>query len=409
MAESDPMLAQFCDPPPFSVEARGHRLAFQPSGPERMAALIGLIEGARERLKLTFYIFATDESGVRVRDALTAAAARGVEVHVMVDGFGAAADAAFFAPTIEAGARFCRFIPKLTRRYLIRNHQKIVVADGKVAMLGGFNVENSYFMPPQADGWLDLGFIVEGPVVHRIEAWFDALEAWAADPHGRFRTIRRLVRNWDPGSGPVQLLIGGPAFGLSRWARNVSEDLVEGRRLDMMMAYFSPPPRLQKRIHAIARFGHTRLVFPARSDHPVPRLAARALYRKLLRARARIWEFGPCRLHTKLIVLDDAVYMGSANFDMRSLYLNLEIVLMIEDAAFAERMREFVSWHLRTSTEITPALHASRATWWNRLRWRVSWFLVVVLDYTVNRRLNLGPLRRLSRNRRPETRLRPDR
>lgn len=399
MAEADASAAQFCDPPPFSVEAQGHRLAFQPGGPERMATLLAMIEGARERLKLAFYIFATDESAVRVRDALTAAARRGVDVRVMLDGFGSVADERFFAPTVEAGARFCRFMPKLTRRYLIRNHQKIVVADGKVAMLGGFNVENSYFAPPDGDGWSDLGFTVEGPVVERIETWFDQIEAWATDPRGQFRAIRRMVRRWDSGGAPVELLIGGPAMGLSSWARSVSQDLVEGERLDMMMAYFSPPPRLQKRIHAIARHGETRLVFPARSDHRVPRLAARALYRKLLRAGARIWEFTPCRLHTKLIVLDDAVYLGSANFDMRSLYLNLEIVLRIEDVGLARRMSEFVSWHLPPSLEITPAVQEARATWWNRLRWRVSWFLVAVLDYSVSGRLNLGPFRRFSRSR----------
>ena len=88
-------------------------------------------------------------------------------------------------------------------------------------------------------------------------------------------------------------------------------------------------------------------------------------------------------------MLDDAVYIGTANFDCRSLYLNQEFILRIEDAAFAERMREFVAWHLPGSIEITPAVHKARATWWNRLRWRLSWFLVAVLDYTLSRRLNL--------------------
>jgi len=387
MADRD-AIAEFCDPPSFSVEAQGHRLSFQPAGPDRLAALLGMIEGARERLKIAFYIFATDECAMRVRDALAAAARRGVEVHVILDGFGAAADEIFFAPMIEAGGHFCRFIPKWTRRYLIRNHQKIVVADGQVAMLGGFNVENSYFAPPDEDGWIDLGFTIEGPIVERVESWFDELESWVSSPRAQFRAIRRMVRRWNGGSGPVQLLIGGPATGLSTWARSVSRELLEGERLDMMMAYFSPPPRLQKRMHVIARRGHTRLILPARSDHPVPRYAARALYRKLLHAGARIWEFQPCRLHSKLIVLDDAVYLGSANFDLRSLYLNLEIVLRIEDAALAERMREFVAWHLPASLEVTPAIHAARATWLNRLYWRACWFLVSMVDYTVSRRLN---------------------
>ncbi|HWK40370.1 MAG TPA: phosphatidylserine/phosphatidylglycerophosphate/cardiolipin synthase family protein [Croceibacterium sp.] len=389
MAEDSASAERFCDPPPFSVEAQGHLLSFQPGGPERMAALLAMIDGAQERIKLAFYIFATDQSAARVRDALTAAARRGVDVRIILDGFGSVADHRFFAPTIEAGASYCRFMPRFTRRYLIRNHQKLVVADGKVAMLGGFNVEDSYFAPPHETGWSDLGFTVEGPVVERIETWFDALENWATDPRSQFRAIRHMAQHWDGGRPPVELLIGGPAMKLSNWARNVSDDLVEGSRLDMVMGYFSPPPQLQSRLHAIARHGEARFLFPARSDHRVPRLAARALYRKLLRARARIWEFTPCRLHTKLIVLDDAVYLGSANFDMRSLYLNLEIVLKIEDAALADRMREFVDWYLRASLEVTPQVQKARATLWNRLRWRVSWFLVAVLDYTVNRRLNL--------------------
>jgi cardiolipin synthase len=327
---------------------------------------------------------------VRVRDALVAAARRGVDVRLIVDGFGALAGREFFAPLTEAGGTFYCFIAKWTRRYLIRNHQKIVLADGKAAMLGGFNIENSYFAPPAEDGWTDLAFTVEGPVVSRIGDWFDELEDWTAHREAQFRAIRRKVHNWNSGSGPVQVLVGGPSRHLSSWARAVGHDLLDGERLDMTMAYFSPPRRLQKRIRRIAAKGQTRLLFPAKSDNGATVGAARALYKKLLRDGARIWEFQPCKLHTKLIVLDDTVYMGSANFDMRSLYLNLEIVVAIEDKALADRMRGFVAAHLPASLEVTPEVYRRWATPWNRLRWRASWFLVSVVDYTVSRRLNLG-------------------
>ncbi len=89
-------------------------------------------------------------------------------------------------------------------------------------------------------------------------------------------------------------------------------------------------------------------------------------------------------------MLDDAVYLGSANFDMRSLFLNLEIMLRIEDAALAERLREYFAHHLPAAEEITPEIYAQRRTLLNRIRWRLSWFLVSVVDYTVSRRLNLG-------------------
>jgi cardiolipin synthase len=389
MAESDATGVEYCDPPPFSAEAQGLSLTFYPGGRDRFDALLGLIDGAQARLKLAFYIFATDESGIRVRDALVAAVRRGVDVRVIVDGFAAAAGQEFFAALVEAGGHFCCYVPRLTRGYLIRNHQKLVVADSTVAMLGGFNVENTYFAPPGQAGWSDLGFTVEGPVVARVEDWFDDLEEWVSSPKAQFRAIRRKVLEWDGGTGPVRVLIGGPTGRLSSWARCVSEDLVEADRLDMVMAYFSPSPRLSKRIRRIGRKGSARLLFPAKSDHSATIRAARAYYARLLKAGVRIWEFEACRLHTKLIVLDDAVYLGSANFDARSLYINLEIVLFIEDAALAQRLRQFVDDLLPAAREITPEIHARRATFLNRMRWRLALFLVVAIDYTVNRRFNL--------------------
>jgi cardiolipin synthase len=389
MAESDAPGEDYCDPPPFTAEAQGLSLTFYPGGRDRFEALLGLIGSAETCLKLAFYIFATDESGAAVRDALVAAARRGVDVRVVLDGFGATAGEVFFAPLVEAGGHFCCFLPRLTRGYLIRNHQKLVVADGRVAMLGGFNVENTYFVSHGEDGWSDLAFTVEGPVVERVGAWFDELEEWVSSPRSRFRAIRRKVLEWDAGTGPVRLLIGGPTGRLSSWARCVSEDLVECDRLDMVMAYFSPSPRLSKRIRRIGNKGQARLLLPARSDHGATIRAARAYYARLLRAGVRIWEFQPCRLHTKLIVIDDAVYLGSANFDARSLYINLEIVLYVEDAALARRLGEYMQALLPAAEEITPEVHASRATWWNRIRWRLALFLVVAVDYSVNRRFNL--------------------
>ena len=91
MADLEQPPASYCDPAPFSAEAQGLSLRFYPAGKDRLNALLALIEAARESLDLTFYIFATDECGVRVRDALAAAARRGVNVRLIVDSFGAVA------------------------------------------------------------------------------------------------------------------------------------------------------------------------------------------------------------------------------------------------------------------------------------------------------------------------------
>ncbi len=394
MQEAPPMAGdeppRYSDPEPFQVKVPGLELGFYPAGADRKARLLRLIDEARDSLRLAFYIFARDDTAMAVRDALVRAARRGVRVSVIVDGFGSEADETFFAPLAAAGGDFCVFQPRWSRRYLIRNHQKIVTADGEVAMLGGFNIEDSYFAPPEHDGWNDLAVTVRGDIVARVDAWFDQLESWTESEKSQFRAIRKRVREWDSGEGPVRLLIGGPTKGLSSWARIISRDLIYGEKLDMMMAYFSPPKRLRRRIKRIAKKGETRLLMAGKSDNGATIGASRLLYRGLLKSGARIWEFLPCKLHTKLIVLDDAVYLGSANFDMRSLYLNLEIVLRVEDKALADRMRAFIAEHFDASQEITPEVHRQQGGLLNRLRWSASWFLVAVLDYTVSRRLNLG-------------------
>lgn len=380
----------FTDPPPFFVQACGQDLAFYPAGKDRRDALFAIVRQAKHSLKLCFYIYAEDEVGTALRDSLVEAARRGVAVTLIVDSFGASVGETFFAPLREAGGTVHCFSSRWTHRYLIRNHQKFVIADDECCIFGGFNIEDSYFALPDDGGWNDLAIWIEGSAVEGLVDWFARLSGWCEVDDGQFRAIHRAVKTWDWSAGGARWLVGGPTNGLSNWARCVSEDLVEGHRLDMVMAYFSPPTRLQRRIGLIATKGRTRLVMAGKSDNPATVGATRSLYSYLLRKGARIWEFAPCKLHTKLIVLDDAVYIGSANFDMRSLYLNLELMLQIEDAALAERMREFISHLVQASEAITPALHRKRATLWNRVRWNLGWLLVSVIDYTVTRRLNLG-------------------
>ena len=392
MGHDDPQKAArtYRDPPPFRAHAAGQHLTFYPSGRDRRDALMEIVASAQERLDVCFYIFAEDAVSTEFRDALCAAARRGVEVALIIDRFGASASDEFLQPLVDSGGRYLCFSASWTQRYLIRNHQKIVIADGKRAMFGGFNIQDDYFAPPSENGWNDLAILIEGSAVGGLREWFDKLRAWTEDDHAQFNAIRRTIREWEWREGDARWLIGGPTRGLSTWARDVSEDLARGERLDMLMAYFSPPKKLCSRIEDIARRGRTRLVMAAKSDNGATIGATRALYDRLLKSGACIWEFTPCKLHTKLIVLDDAVYLGSANFDMRSLYLNLELMLKIEDAQLADRMRAFVDQHIAASRRITPAIHQKRATLFNRMRWWAGWMLVSVVDYTVSRRLNLG-------------------
>ncbi len=367
----------------------GNRLTLLPDGPERLEALIALIEGAQESLRVLYYIWEADEAGRRVRDALVAAAGRGVAVSLLVDGFGAAnAGEAFFRPLADSAARFCRFVPRWGRRYLLRNHQKLALADGGKVIIGGFNISNDYFGTKEAGAWRDLGLQVEGPSVAALTGYFEDLFAWARTEDAPIRRLRRVLGRHSRSDGPLHWLFGGPTRRLSPWARSVKNDMLRANRLDLIVAYFAPSLSVLRRIFGIAKRGRARIVTPAKSDHQWTTNAARFLYWRLLKRGAEIYEYQATKLHSKLIVLDDVVHIGSANFDMRSLYLNLEMMLRVEDAGFAAMMRRFADGEIADSKRITPEAHRAQMSWWNRLNWALAFFIVAAADYNLTRWLN---------------------
>lgn len=373
------------------VEVSGNCLTLHEEGPERLAALIALIDGAKESLRILYYIWADDESGRRVRDALLAAAERGVAVSMLVDGFGSsAAPEGFFQPLIDANARFCRFVPRWGRRYLLRNHQKLALADGRKVLIGGFNISNDYFGTVEQGAWRDLGLTVEGPSVACLVDYFEALFRWANSEDASIRKLRRMLSKYSHTDGPLHWLFGGPTRRLSPWARAVRADMRAAHRLDVIAAYFAPGPVLLRRSGNVARRGQVRLVTAAKSDNNATIAAARYTYWTLLKRGVRIFEYQPTKLHTKLFVIDGVVHIGSANFDMRSLFLNLEMMLRVEDPAFAAAMHKYVDGEIANCTEITREGHKAQRTLLNRLRWAIGYFLVAIADFKITRRLNFA-------------------
>jgi len=375
-----------------SYDVAGNRLTLITGGAERLDALIALIDGARTSLRALYYIYLDDHAGRRVHAALLAAAARGVSVSLIVDGFGSDSEnqSGFFKRLRDAGIEVCAFSPRFGRRYLLRNHQKLVLADETRAIIGGFNVADGYFKDSGETAWRDLGLQVEGPAATQLAGYYDVLEAWTRTPKSRMRALRRALRAWSNPAGDARWLLGGPVLRLSPWARAIRDDMKRATRLDIIVAYFAPNPAMLRAAAGVGRRGTARIVTAAKTDNPATIGAARFTYAGLLRKRVRIFEYAPMRLHTKLYVVDNAVYIGSANFDVRSLFLNLEIMLRIEDAAFADAMRGYVDGEVGDSIEQNLAEYSGLATLGARIRYALCYFIVAVADYNVTRRLNFG-------------------
>lgn len=382
----------------FVVE--GNALRLLTGGRERMRELLALVDGAQRSVRLLYYIYEDDEAGQALGEAMIRAASRGVSVSLIVDGLGseAAARGGFFDPIEAAGVHVCRFIPRFGRKYLLRNHQKLALADDARAIIGGFNIKADYFGRPDDDGdaWRDLGLSIDGPAAARLSGYFDALARWCARPRAPIRALNRLLRAWSEKEGDVRWLLGGPTRRLSPWARTIRREFKHSRRIDLIAAYFAPGPSMLRRLgKAARRGGSVRVILPAITDHGMAIWASRFTYAGLLRRGVGIFEYLPTKLHSKLIVIDNIVHIGSANFDIRSLFLNLEMMLRIEDAAFAAHVRAYVDGEVAASEEITPALHRQRMTPWRRVTQAAAYFVMAVVDPTLSRNLPfLGERRR---------------
>ncbi len=378
-----------------TVTVDGNRLVVLPDGPDRLEAILDMIGAARSSVRLLYYIFAGDGSGRLVRKALLAAQRRGVAVSVLIDDFGSSANPDnFFSELRAAGAQVCRFHPSWGRRYLLRNHQKLLLVDGETGdssvLIGGFNIEDDYFKRADEGGWRDIGLVVSGPAAARLAPYYDELMGWSARKRARIRDLRQIIQRYSETSGALQWQLGGPMRLLSPWALSTARDLAQGCDVEVIAAYFAPPWSMLQRIARIGDKGRARVVTAAQSDNSATIFAARFTYNQLLKRGVEIYEYQRTKLHTKLLVFDDEVHVGSSNFDIRSLYLNLEMMLRVDNSEFTSLMRLYFEGELDDSIRITPEDWSRQRTIANRIKWALSFFMVTIVDYSVTRRLNFG-------------------
>ena len=375
----------------ISVTVDGNRLEALETGVDRLRTILDLIDNAKDSLRVIFYIFAGDEAGTAVRDALVRAARRGVVVRLLLDGYGSSGtDTKFFQPIADEGGAFCMFLPSYGRRYLIRNHQKLVIADERRTIIGGANVETGYLTDEGEESWRDLWVLIEGSAAFPASRYFDSLFLWTQTKGAKLRTLRRIVERYSQSEGPLQWKFSGPLSRQNRLSAALARELGSARELDLIAAYFSPPWSFLRRLRRIARTGRARIITAAKTDNNATIAAARHTYSRLLRRGVEMYEYQAAKLHTKLAIVDDVVHVGSANLDFRSLFINMEIVLRVDDAAFAAAMRGYFEREIKDSERITLSLHRRRANLWRRLKWTISYWLVTSFDYTVSRRLNFN-------------------
>ncbi|MGY0505841.1 cardiolipin synthase [Luteimonas sp. e5] len=362
-AELQRMVAACAGFPPSSAT----RLELLVDGGGKYPRLLADIAAARHAVHLEYYIYNPDRTGTELRDALVAAATRGVRVRLLLDAVGAKKSSRrFFQPLLDAGGevqwfhplRFGRMLRFWQRPWLnLRTHRKIVVIDSRIGYTGGINITDEQDERLREDAYRDLHLRIEGDVVRELQQVF--VEDWIYAGAGR-EVIGEVVANLPPreeGAIAVQIVSSGPD---SRWEAihrtHVSAIHAAQRRVWMTTPYFVPGEAAMMALTSAALGGlDVRLLVPRMSDSRLVTLAARSYYDALLAAGVKVYEYGPRLLHSKsLLIDDDLALIGSANFDHRSFRLNFEVHAMIEDAGICTLLEQ----QIQSEFAHAPRVHA---------------------------------------------------
>ncbi|WGL51941.1 cardiolipin synthase [Nocardioides sp. BP30] len=321
-------------------------------------ALVEAIGGAREHVHISFYIWLEDHNGVRVAEAVAAAARRGVVCRVMADAMGSRdfIGGRRWDELREAGVQLVSTLQDIPRlghfalgRVDLRNHRKIVVIDNRVAFCGSQNCADPEFrVKPKFAPWVDVLLRCEGPVVRQAQHLF--LTSWIAET-GDGEGAEELYPL--PGAGPApetfepgvvaQMFGTGPTtHGNAMSDAFVATLYAAQHELIITTPYLVPDEAMLRALCAAPRRGvETTLIVPARNDSPLVASASRSTYPDLLASGVRVHEYPLGLLHTKSITVDRRLALvGSANMDRRSLELNFENNLLLLDPALTEVIRQ---------------------------------------------------------------------
>jgi phosphatidylserine/phosphatidylglycerophosphate/cardiolipin synthase-like enzyme len=349
---------------------QGNRFELLIDGSAFYPRMLEAIAAARHTVWLELYLCESGAVADRFISAFLAAAGRGVAVKLLLDDFGAYRLSAADRARLVAGGVEVLFYNRL--RYgkflhnMFRDHRKLLIVDGAVGFVGGAGIADAFDPPMQpTTRWRETMVRIEGPVLVDWQALF--VDVW--NHYAITQLAPPDVTTAQPGSaaGRVTATSGLPVQEIKRsFIRRIRG---ARQRVWISTAYFIPARKLMRALRFAAHRGiDVRVLVPGpQTDHPAVRHAGRRFFAPLLRSGVRIFEYQPCFLHSKVMLADHWVSIGSSNLDRWNLYWNLEANQEMQDAAFAAHTEAMLRRDFANSAEC--GLEAlGRRPWHLRLR-----------------------------------------
>lgn len=384
-------LFQLCDRRQGIDGVKGNQLQLLTTTDSTLEALIRDIELARHNIEMVFYIWQPGGLVDQVAESLMAAARRGVHCRLMLDSAGSLQ---FFRSPYpgmmrNAGIEVVEALKVnlfrvFLRRMDLRQHRKVVLIDNYIAYTGSMNmVDPRYFKQDAGVGqWIDLMARMEGPVASTMGI------VYACD--WEIETGKRIlppppdvnIMPFEQESGhTIQVIASGPGFPEEMIHQALLTAVYSAReQLIMTTPYFVPSDDLLHAICTAALRGvEVSIIVPRENDSTMVRWASRSFFSELLEAGVRIYQFEGGLLHTKSVLVDGQLSLvGTVNLDMRSLWLNFEITLVIDDDGFGSDLACVQDDYIARS-QLLNAQEWQKRPFWHRIVERLFYFFSPLL------------------------------
>ena len=356
-------------------------------GAEYFSKLKEIIQQANQEIYFHTYIFSNDYTGTLVGDYLIAAANKGVKIFLLIDGIvshglsketcdkfkAAKIEMVFYEPLLHSKHRY----------FGRRMHQKVIVVDQCVAIIGGMNIADRYNNRPHQMAWLDFAVCIKGEVIKDIVSYCRGVWNHEKQAQSSFQTIEKENHKSKSKDCLARIRINDWV-----WHRNdVSNSYLyllksAEKEVIILCSYFIPGRAIRRQLMRTAKKGiKIKVVMAGKSDVPVAKYAERWLYDWLLRNNIELFEYQTNILHGKLAIADDKlVTIGSYNINDISTYASIEMNIDIKNDAFARKVKEEIQQIIKTECiQITKELHKYRKNIFRQLaRWFSYQFIRIV-------------------------------
>ncbi len=339
-------------------------------GHEKFETLLNDIEQATHHIHLQYYILRKDELGRRLVSALTRKAEQGIKVRVLYDDLGSRSlRPRFFKELRKAEGEVEVFFPSKLRwinlRLNYRNHRKLVIIDGRIGYVGGFNVGDEYLgLDPSFGYWRDTHLKIQGTAVHAIQARFILDWNQATDKRMISYTPELFPDPHKTGESSLQIVTSGPD---SEWQqiKNGYMKMISSAKesICIQTPYFIPDASILDALKIACLSGvEVKVMIPDKPDHPFVYWATLSYAGELLKSGANIYIYENGFIHAKMIVVDHEIAsVGTANIDMRSFKLNFEVNAFLYDVDIATKLYDSFIQDMEKSRLLTLEAYVQRS------------------------------------------------